>query len=154
MSVSTSFKVSGSKCSSSQTMQLFIGLLLAGVAQFALNANALPNDPTKRDTARTSGYGYATFYNDNACSQGQGIAVSMGNSGCLANEYGRNSIYVQPGWWSGARLVWSPGNTCNCQNHCADVGDNGGRNYCWNLNGNPGASSFRFITEGCGGNNC
>jgi len=40
-------------------------------------------------------WGFATFYDDNACSVGGGIAVSMGNSGCLANEIGRNSVFIR-----------------------------------------------------------
>jgi hypothetical protein len=103
--------------------------------------------------AEISSYGWATFYDDNACTSNPGEAVSMGNSGCLANEYNRNSIYIQPGLFSPS-LVWSPGNTCNCQNHCTGVSVNGGNNYCWNLNGNPGAQSFRFIQQGCSGDNC
>lgn len=99
------------------------------------------------------GNGYATFYNDNACTKNPGQAVSMGNSGCLANEIGRNSIYIQGSCGGAPSLVWSPGTNCNCQNECKAV-PNPFNNHCWNLNGNKGASSFRFIEQGCGANNC
>lgn len=98
--------------------------------------------------------GYATFYDDHACSQNPGEAVALNNAGCLANEIGRNSIYVQapcveqPG---GPSMVWSPGTNCNCQNDCAVVPSTQG---CWDLAGHAGASSFRFIEQGCGSNNC
>lgn len=138
-------------------MLSYTTLILATIAQLATGVVASPTaTPLRRALA---GSGYATFYNDNACTQGAGQAVSMGNDGCLANEYGRKSIYIQPGasdtgFGRTKSLVWSPGNSCNCQNDCAPVSYNGGNNYCWNLNGHKEATSFRFIAQGCGGNNC
>lgn len=101
-----------------------------------------------------TGEGYATFYDDHACTKNAGEAVSMGNSGCLANEIGRNSVYIQAPCWEspgGPSMVWSPGTSCNCQNDCASVPTTQG---CWDLTGHAGASSFRFIEEGCASNNC
>lgn len=140
-------------------MLLHGAIVLALVSHLAQSINASPMDkdtniPIRRGLA---GWGYATFYTDHACTQGAGQAVSMGNAGCLANEYGRNSIYVQPGANSVARavsLVWSPAKNCNCQNDCASVANNGNNNYCWDLNGHAAAESFRFITQGCSNNNC
>lgn len=102
---------------------------------------------------RCVGEGYATFYNDHACSTGAGTAVSMGNSGCLANEIGRNSIYIQAPCETrngGPSLVWSPGTNCGCQNDCAKAPTTQG---CWDLAGHAAASSFRFIEQSCGANN-
>lgn len=101
---------------------------------------------------------YATFYNDNACTQGAGQAVDITNPGCLANEYGRNSIYFQSGFYAPqTALLWSPGNTCDCQNNCVQVSDLpgwGSDGFCYNMNGNPFATSFRFIEGPCPPNNC
>lgn len=105
---------------------------------------------------RCVGWGYGTFYNDHHCRQNGGIAVSMNNDGCLANQINRNSIYIQEPCSrrnNGPSLVWSPGRNCNCQNNCRRV-PRENNNFCWNLGGNPGAQSFRFIMQGCGGNNC
>ncbi|RKU43193.1 hypothetical protein DL546_005416 [Coniochaeta pulveracea] len=95
--------------------------------------------------------GYATFYDDHHCQTNGGTAVSMANPGCLANEYNRNSIYIQSPCIGDPSMVWSPGNNCNCQNDCALVPTNQG---CWDLNGHRGASSFRFIGGNCAANNC
>ena len=110
--------------------------------------------PTKRGLA---GWGYATFYDDNACTSNPTEAISMGNTGCVANMVGRNSIYIQPGFntvTSALSMVWSPGTECNCQNDCAPVANNGNNDYCWDLNGHADAQSFRFIHQGCASNNC
>jgi hypothetical protein len=100
-------------------------------------------------------YGYATFYNDHACRDGGGQAVALNNGGCLANQIGRNSVYVQAPCRTtgngGPSMVWSPGTNCNCQNDCAAVPT---RQGCWDLGGHKGASSFRFIEQNCGSNNC
>lgn len=88
---------------------------------------------------------------DHACTVNGGQAVSMGNSGCLANEFGRNSVYIQASCWVHPYMVWSPGANCDCQNDCAGVPDVDG---CWDLAGHAGASSFRFIEQACSSNNC
>lgn len=125
-------------------------------------ATAVPTfqDDPKHDpnvTPACISAGYATFYDDHNCKDNPGRPVSLKNSGCLANEIGRNSIYVQRPcelmrYFNGLSLVWSPGNDCNCQNDCAGI------NYrvqgCWDLGNHQGASSFRFIREGCSRNNC
>lgn len=134
-------------------MHFYATLLLAAVAQFA-NANAVPNPPVRR--ALEQSWGYATFYDDNACGKNPGHAVSMGNDGCLANEYGRNSIYIQSGTkmlGGHVSLVWSPNNECDCQDDCVGI-KYSNDDYCWNLNGHAGANSFRFIRQRCGANNC
>jgi hypothetical protein len=106
--------------------------------------------------AQCVGEGYGTFYDDNACNKNPSVAFSMGNSGCIANQIGRNSIYIQGACVSGEggpSLVWSPGTSCGCQNECKTV-PKSNTNHCWNLNGNKAAKSFRFIEQGCGANNC
>ncbi|OQE24377.1 hypothetical protein PENSTE_c007G08273 [Penicillium steckii] len=63
-------------------------------------ATAVPTfqDDPKHDpnvTPACISAGYATFYDDHNCKDNPGRPVSLKNSGCLANEIGRNSIYVQ-----------------------------------------------------------
>ena len=135
---------------------------LAAISASALLTNASPFAEPLNETEifgrALAGWGYATFYDDNACSVNPGIAVAIDNPGCLANEFGRNSIYIQPGTdmlVADAALVWSPGSACDCQVDCSIVNYNGGSDYCWNLNGHAGASSFRFVTnQECDANNC
>jgi hypothetical protein len=98
---------------------------------------------------------YATFYDDNACTQNPGEAVSCNNPGCL-NENGRHSIYFQKASTDNIyNLVFSPSPNCPCQNHCetAIVG----LKYlprCESLDGKPNAESFRFIQGRCDADNC
>lgn len=131
---------------------------LAAIALCASTANASPINETEIIERALAGWGYATFYDDNACTDNPGEAVAIDNPGCLANEFGRNSIYIQPGTdmlAADAVLVWSPGSTCDCQNDCAGVSYGNGGDYCWDLNGHQGASSFRFVTnQDCDPNNC
>lgn len=114
---------------------------------------------------------YATFYNDDDCKEGAGIAVSVNNDGCL-NESGRQSIYFQSAseFAKEASLVFSPSPDCPCQTGCipyiTDVDSTGGDKkarsaedaHCYNLNTYNKyaveAQSFRFIKQGCSGNNC
>ena len=124
-------------------MQFKFVLALTSLLGCAL---AAPAPPTK-----CTGEGYATFYDDNACNDNPGTAVSMANPGCVSNEIGRNSIYLQQSCFENHWMVWSPGTDCNCQNDCAEVPDEQG---CWNLNGHAAASSFRFINTECDSNNC
>ena len=136
----------------------------ATVALYASSVNALPTADAFNETEiierALGGWGYATFYDDHACTENGGIAVSIGNPDCLANEYNRNSIYIQPGTNLAvldAALVWSPGNECDCQIDCDDSGVtlNSYTNYCWDLEGHAGAASFRFVTsQSCDANNC
>ena len=97
------------------------------VTSFALTTKAFPGTITKVNQTESalcvSDYGYATFYDDNACTENPGTAVSMADDGCLANEIGRNSIYIQPGCLGVGYLVWSPGTDCDCQDECAPVPD-------------------------------
>ena len=97
------------------------------VTSFALTMKAFLGTITKVNQTESAlyvgDYGYATFYDDNACTENPGTAVSMANDGCLANEIGRNSIYIQPGCLFVGYLVWSPGTDCDCQDECAPVPD-------------------------------
>ncbi|KAI7277736.1 hypothetical protein KC345_g6450 [Hortaea werneckii] len=103
---------------------------------------------------RCVGHGYATFYNDHACKVNPSVAHSMGNDGCIGNQIGRNSIYIQGDCFNeDVSMVWSPGTGCNCQDDCAAV-PNKAVNHCWDLGGHAAAKSFRFIREGCSHNNC
>ncbi|KAI7340846.1 hypothetical protein KC315_g455 [Hortaea werneckii] len=102
---------------------------------------------------RCVGHGNATFYNDHACKVNPSVAHSMGNDGCIGNQIGRNSIYIQGDCFDDVSMVWSPGSGCNCQKDCAAV-PGAGQNLCWDLGGHAGAQSFRFISEGCSNNNC
>jgi hypothetical protein len=104
---------------------------------------------------------YATFYDDNNCSQNGGRAVSCANPGCL-NESGRHSIYFQKASTDKSyNLVFSPSPNCPCQSYCQN--DIVGSQYlpaCVSLAGKPSAESFRFIEDGlgqargCSANNC
>ncbi|KAF2149345.1 hypothetical protein K461DRAFT_270949 [Myriangium duriaei CBS 260.36] len=120
------------------------------------NVNAAAID--KRGPKALGGWGYATFYDDFGCKQNGGVAVSMGNPACVSNEFGRHSIFIQPGsnqLVTSANLIWSPGSQCDCQNHCEEVNWNGGDDYCWPLHDKPSATSFRFVTDqDCPSNNC
>lgn len=98
---------------------------------------------------------YATFYDDDACKQNGGIAVSTANPGCL-NESGRHSIYFQSGTESGKSLVVSTKADYNCQKTCIG-GIATGKAYCYNLNTFPNAAnapSYRFVSNTCDNNNC
>ena len=95
----------------------------------------------------------------NDCTGSGTVAFAFNNAGCIANQYGKNSLYVQPGnantgFGRTVSLVWSPGSDCNCQNDCAAIAYNGGDDYCMDLNGHADATSFRFIQQGCASNNC
>lgn len=105
-------------------------------------------------------YVYATFYDDNACTQNPGEAVSAANPGCL-NESGRHSIYFQDGTDdNGYNLVYSPSQNCPCQSYCYPSIAAGGNGLpkCVSLDGTPSAESYRFVgtgfSSGCDANNC
>ncbi|GAM91391.1 hypothetical protein ANO11243_094410 [Dothideomycetidae sp. 11243] len=137
--------------------------VILGVAtNLALVVNAtsvaVVNNVSSPAIQQGTGYGWANFYDDNACTVGRGIAVDMGNHGCL-REYGRNSILINAGFNNNAgqsnlALIFTPGDQCNCQRECVEVNINNEQAYCWNLNGNVDATSFRFVLNGCPPNNC
>ena len=101
---------------------------------------------------------WAQFCDDGACTVNCGESVDTDNPGCL-NEVGRNSIYFHGEFNNrdSNSLVFSPTSDCPCQNECLDgivtsTGYGGG--YCYSLEGNVFAESFRFIEGGCGADNC
>jgi hypothetical protein len=89
---------------------------------------------------------YATFYNDDACTQGAGQPVSVSNPGCL-NESGRRSIYFQAGFNDAdVALVESADANCPCQTHCELVGLNEHNSNAFCLTVDLSAyNSMRFI---------
>lgn len=122
------------------------------VLAFGLLAGLVSSKPLESRNSHV----YATFYNDQACSVGAGIAVNTANPGCL-NEAYRESIYFQSGdgnTASGAGLVVSPSENCPCQSTCRE--GVGGSEGCYNLVENQiaHAPSYRFITGKCDPDNC
>ncbi|KAF1823077.1 uncharacterized protein K489DRAFT_401585 [Dissoconium aciculare CBS 342.82] len=101
---------------------------------------------------------YANFCNDENCSDGCGISVSVDNPGCL-NESGRKSVSFHGSNIQEARLVFSPEQNCNCQQNCVQVvyageGQAGGP-ACMSLDGYKESQSFRFVGGAqCDANNC
>ncbi|KAI0152135.1 hypothetical protein F4776DRAFT_659063 [Hypoxylon sp. NC0597] len=104
---------------------------------------------------------WAQFCDDEACSVNCGIAVSVNNPGCLAREWGRNSIKLHGQDFIGAYLVHSPGLYCDCQNDCTAI-PGMGTPGCIDISNAATAKSYRFqlttckeIEGGVGtGNNC
>ncbi|KAI1411857.1 hypothetical protein F5Y13DRAFT_190860 [Hypoxylon sp. FL1857] len=94
--------------------------------------------------------GWARFCDDQACSSNCGEWVSTSNPGCL-KEYGRKSIFFKELW---ENLVFSPGDECNCQTECVTVPGGGPKSGCQDITPFVPATSFRFINEPCGKNNC
>ncbi|GAM83783.1 hypothetical protein ANO11243_017730 [Dothideomycetidae sp. 11243] len=139
----------------------FATAILAAVAHLTLPVSAAPTTdrPVRRDGNQLPGTGYGTFYKGSGCKKDPSVAFAFNNAGCLANELGRGSLYVQPGaadtgFGRTISMVFSPGKECGCQNHCEAVAHNGGSDYCWEFGDKPVAQSFRFIEQACGGNNC
>ncbi|KAF1821988.1 uncharacterized protein K489DRAFT_370879 [Dissoconium aciculare CBS 342.82] len=99
---------------------------------------------------------YATFYNDDSCTQNKGIAVNVRNPGCL-NESGRRSIYFQGGFNdSDVMLVESPGQNCPCQSHCDPINLNAHASnpFCLAID-LTAYQSVRFVGgTRCSANNC
>lgn len=63
---------------------------------------------------------YATFCNDDNCSEGCGMPVAVDNPGCL-NQFGRRSVKLTGSYRSSHSLVASPEPGCNCQNYCESM---------------------------------
>lgn len=142
--------------SSAMQAKEFVTLLLLFGGTMATTSiqemTATQNISNPQVTPACVSFGYATFYDDHACSQNGGQAVALNNANCLANEFGRNSIYIQESCFNFQyHMVWSPGTNCDCQNDCDAVPVYQG---CWDLGGHNGASSFRFIGSDCDPNNC
>lgn len=74
--------------------------------------NTTPNSPENLKS-------WASFCNDDACTEGCGEWVDITNTGCLAENY-RLSIKFKSDYGPDVRggLVYSPGNSCNCQSEC------------------------------------
>ena len=102
---------------------------------------------------------YATFYNDDACTQGAGEAVDTTNPGCL-NESGRRSIYFQAAFDNSDKLlIESADQNCPCQTHCdlIPINTHGGSAFCYPID-LTAYNSLRFIAAAnnpyCPANNC
>jgi hypothetical protein len=99
---------------------------------------------------------YFAFYNDDACTQGQGISVSGDNDGCL-QESGRLSFGPSGGTADFYNPVLVAYSDANCANEigCNALGLGNGSPECYAFNGDPestyfgfanGAQSFKFIS--------
>lgn len=99
---------------------------------------------------------YATFYDDNACTQNGGEAVSVSNPGCL-NESGRQSIYFQAGFDDAdVYLVESSAANCPCQDNCDYIALDTYNSdpFCYSID-LTAWNSYRFETgTECPANNC
>ncbi|KAI6084400.1 hypothetical protein F4821DRAFT_170162 [Hypoxylon rubiginosum] len=108
-----------------------------------------------------SGSLWAQFCDDTACNTNCGVAVNVGNPGCLSPEGNRKGIKIHGSNFPGHYLVFSPGLDCNCQNDCIDIPGSGAPS-CIDITGNAAAQSFRFQQTTCKakeggpgtGNNC
>lgn len=99
---------------------------------------------------------WASFCDDDACSENCGIAVDVTNPGCL-NEVGRNSVYYQGSGisvWEQVSLLASPGSDCPCQSDCALFFDANSEEGCYTWEGLGIAQSLRFVGGECPANNC
>lgn len=106
----------------------------------------------------SSASGWATFCNDDFCSEGCGTAVSVNNPGCLA-QAGRRSIKLEGLNWQSVSLLYSPnGDTeCGCATFCRSglFVPNLQKDWCLMLDGDPWANSFRFINgDACPDDTC
>jgi hypothetical protein len=98
---------------------------------------------------------YATFYNDDACTEGAGQPVSTTNPGCL-NESGRQSVYFQTATTDKSYyLIYSPSTDCPCQSYAQFIVGEVQLPACVKLDG-PAAQSYRFVedTGPAAANNC
>ncbi|CAN8103148.1 unnamed protein product [Discula destructiva] len=92
---------------------------------------------------------WGRFCDDTECSVNCGIWVDLTNSGCL-QESGRKSVITKSDPAAGGRinagLVYSPANSCNCQQACDQFNNTG----CHLLNTTFADStlSFRFQHDG------
>ncbi|KAJ4406624.1 hypothetical protein N0V82_010090 [Gnomoniopsis sp. IMI 355080] len=100
-------------------------LLLLGAVILAILTQLVASQPTTNVATNTTSRSidnlnsWASFCNDDDCTEGCGEWVDITNTGCLAENYRRSIKFksdtgpeVQGG------LVYSPGNTCNCQSEC------------------------------------
>ncbi|KAI1073670.1 hypothetical protein F5B20DRAFT_498457 [Whalleya microplaca] len=101
------------------------------------------------------------FCDDTACSANCGISVSVNDPGCLANEWGRNSLKIHGSNFVGAFLVHSPDKNCGCQDDCTEIQGTGAPT-CIDISKQAPSQSYRFqlttciaLEGGSGvGNNC
>ncbi|ORY69078.1 uncharacterized protein BCR38DRAFT_302015, partial [Pseudomassariella vexata] len=61
---------------------------------------------------------WAQFCDDTACKDNCGTSVNIDDPGCLTNEFNRRSIKFHGEGFDGVYLVFSPDESCSCQNDC------------------------------------
>lgn len=99
---------------------------------------------------------WAQFCDDTDCSSNCGIWVDLSNSDCL-QESGRRSVAIKStGQSTEVGLIYSPANSCDCQQQCDQFSQTG----CFPLNTSLAADtlSYRWVNIGlndaCAANNC
>lgn len=102
---------------------------------------------------KTNSAAWASFCNDGACTDGCGEWVNLANPGCLG-ESGRGSIKFKADSNPDIRggLVYSPGDSCNCQTECDPFAYSG--QGCMALNASITYETFSYRLIGISDMQC
>lgn len=122
-------------------MVLFLGTVILAIITQLAAAQPTADRPTNIARDYSS---WASFCNDAACTDGCGEWVDITNPGCLG-ERGRGSIKFKSddGPEVLGSLVYSPGDSCNCQTECDPFYFRSGEG-CMALNGSVSFETFSY----------